>query len=70
MKVLDPHLLAGGARRVRISGSPGRARGQGEWLLWGLAPQVPPPPHSHPHLFCDLLELQLPAILRGPGPWI
>ena len=33
MKVLDPHLLAGGARRVRISGSPGRARGQGEWLL-------------------------------------
>ena len=31
VEVFDCNLLAGGARRARISGSPGRARGQGEW---------------------------------------
>lgn len=48
MKALDPHLLAGGARRVGVSGSPGRARGQGERWLWSwlpkpLHPLVPTP---------------------------
>lgn len=43
MKALDPHLLAGGARRVRISGSPGRARGQGERWVWSWLPK---PLHS------------------------